>query len=296
MIIEIFYNSILSALLLSLVAIGFNLIFNATKVFHLAHGAIYVYAVFGLYYFHHLLVQWVSPFWATFISIILSLIVVVGLIFLIEILVYRPLYLKGTNPAISLISSLGVYILTINIITFFYGNGSVSIDNSFNIISANQWFNITEAELIHLIVSILMLVVIFLFSRSKYYTHIRAIGDDYAVAAKFGINIRKTRLIALIAGSIIVGVAGMIKGYEIAIDPHSGMAITLTAAVAVIIGGEGSLKGTVLACIIISLIENFSVLLFSSQWEDITTYILLILVLLFYQKGLISINQRIETR
>jgi len=296
MIIEIFYNSILSALLLSLVAIGFNLIFNATKVFHLAHGAIYIYAVYGLFYFNFLLVQWLLPVMAAIISILLSLILIVGVILLIEILVYRPLYLKGTNPTISLISSLGVYILLINIITFFYGNESVSINNNFNIVFSNQWFKITESEFVQLIVCGVTLIGVFLFSKSIYYVRIRAIGDNYAVAAKFGINIQKTRLIALVAGSLLVGIAGMIKGYNVAIDPHSGMTVTLAAAVAVIIGGEGSLKGTILACLVIALIENFSILIFSSQWKDTITYILLILVLLFYHKGLISINQRIETR
>jgi branched-chain amino acid transport system permease protein len=296
MLIEIFYNSILAALVLSLVAIGFNLIFNATKVFHLAHGAIYVYAVFGLYYFNALLIQCLSPVLAAIISILLSLILIVGIILLIEFLVYRPLYHKGTNPTISLISSLGIYILAVNILTFFYGNESVSINNNFNIIFSGQWFIITESEFVQFLICGLTLIGVFFFSKSKYYVHIRAIGDNYAVSAKFGINIQKTRLIALIAGSLLVGIAGMVKGYDIAIDPHSGMTITLAAAVAVIIGGEGSLKGTFLACLVIALIDNFSVLLFSSQWKDTITYILLILILLFYKKGLISINQRIEAQ
>jgi branched-chain amino acid transport system permease protein len=296
MIIEIFYNSILASLVLALVAIGFNLIFNATKVFHLAHGAVYVYAVFSFYYINVLLVQWISPVMATIFSFLLSLFLITGVILLIEFLVYRPLYVKGTNPIISLISSLGVYILLISLITFFYGNESVSIKNNFNILYSNQWLKITESELVQLVVCGVVLIGVFIFSKSKYYVHIRAIGDSYAVAAKFGINTQKTRLIALVTGSVLVGIAGIVKGYDVAIDPHSGMSITLAAAVVVIIGGEGSIKGTILACLVIAIIENFSILIFSSQWNDTITYILLILVLLFYQKGLMSINQRIETR
>lgn len=294
--IEIFYNSILAALVLSLVAIGFNLIFNATKVFHLAHGAIYIYSVYGLFYFNVLLVQWLSPIMAAVVSILLSFILIIVIILLVEFLVYRPLFSKGTNTTISLISSLGVYILLINIVTYFFGNDGVSLNNNFNIVFSNQWLKITESEFVQIFVSGITLLSVFLFSKSKYYVHIRAVGDNYAVAAKFGINIHKTRLIALVIGSILVGIAGIIKGYDVSIDPHSGMTISLAAAVSVIIGGEGSLKGTILACLVIALIENFSVLIFSSQWKDTITYILLILVLLINQKGLISINQRIETR
>ena len=120
MITQILLNSILSAFLLTLVAIGFNLIFNATKVFHLAHGAMYVSAIYAYYksntYFTQILPQWAS----VTLSIILSLILILSIIVIVEYLVYRPLYRKKVNSAISLISSLGVYLLIVNLITFFF--------------------------------------------------------------------------------------------------------------------------------------------------------------------------------
>ncbi|MEZ5013767.1 MAG: hypothetical protein R2794_05700 [Chitinophagales bacterium] len=46
-----------------------------------------------------------------------------------------------------------------------------------------------------------------------------------------------TRLVALIVGTVLVGIAGIMKGYEIAIEPNMGLTIVLTASVAVIVGG-----------------------------------------------------------
>ena len=292
MLTQILLNSVISALLLSLVAIGFNLIFNATKVFHLAHGALYVCAVYGVYGFNQVL----SGEMSVIASVILSLVVVSVLVIVFEYLVYRPLYIKNVNPTISLISSLGVYLLTVNLITFFFGNESISLNNSFSIIVANEYFKLTEAELIHLIVSVVLIVVVLIFSKTKYYAHIRAITDSYEVAEKFGINVQKTRLVALIVGTDLVGIAGTMKGYEIAIEPNMGLTIVLTASVAVIVGGVGSLRGTIIACFVIALIENYSVKFISAQWKEMLTYTLLILVLIFYQQGLISVKQRIETR
>lgn len=292
MLTQILLNSVISALLLSLVAIGFNLIFNATKVFHLAHGALYVCAVYGVYGFNQVL----SGEMSVIASVILSLVVVSVLVIVFEYLVYRPLYIKNVNPTISLISSLGVYLLTVNLITFFFGNESISLNNSFSIIVANEYFKLTEAELIHLIVSVVLIVVVLIFSKTKYYAHIRAITDSYEVAEKFGINVQKTRLVALIVGTVLVGIAGTMKGYEIAIEPNMGLTIVLTASVAVIVGGVGSLRGTIIACFVIALIENYSVKFISAQWKEMLTYTLLILVLIFYQQGLISVKQRIETR
>lgn len=294
MLTQILFNSILSALLLSIVAIGFNLIFNATKVFHLAHGAMYVTAVYGVYTLNNLFQKILPSQISIAVSIVLSLLIISVLIIIVEFLVYRPLYRKNINPTISLISSLGVYLLIVNIITFFFGNESISLSNSYSIVFANDYFKLTDIELIHLIISILLISAVFIFTKSRFYTNIRAITDSYSVAEKFGINVQRTRLTALIVGTVFVGIAGIMRGYEVALDPNVGLTITLIASVAVIVGGVTSIRGTILACFVIALIENFSVKFISAQWRDLLTYTLLILVLLFYQQGLISVKQRIE--
>lgn len=296
MLIQILINSIISALLLSLVAIGFNLIFNATKVFHLAHGAMYITAIYGVYALNNLFLKTLSPEISLAVSMILSLLFISALIIIVEFLVYRPLYRKNVNPTISLISSLGVYLLVVNIITFFFGNESISLSNTFSIVFANDYFKLTDIELIHLIISILLIGATFLFTKTRIYTEIRAITDNYSVAEKFGINVQRTRLIALIIGTILVGIAGIMRGYEVAVDPYVGLTITLVASVAVIVGGITSISGTIIACFVIAIIENFSVKFLSAQWRDLLTYTLLILVLIFYQQGLISIKQRVETK
>lgn len=296
MLTQILFNSIISALLLSIVAIGFNLIFNATKVFHLAHGAMYVTSVYGVYTLNNLFQKFLLPEISVAVSIVLSLLIISVLIIIVEFLVYRPLYRKNINPTISLISSLGVYLFIVNTITFFFGNESISLSNSYSIVFANDYFKLTDIELTHFIICVLLIGAVLLFTKSRFYTEIRAITDNYSVAEKFGINIQRTRLTALIVGTILVGIAGIMRGYEVALDPYVGLTITLVASVAVIVGGVTSIKGTILACFVIALIENFSVKFISAQWRDLLTYTLLILVLIFYQQGLISVKQRIETK
>lgn len=296
MFIQILINSIISACLLSLVAIGFNLIFNATKIFHLAHGAIYVCVVYVLYEFIKLFQEIFLYEVAIAVSIVLSLLFISFLILSIEYLVYLPLYRKKANSVISLISSLGVYLFIINLIIFFFGNESISLHKKINIMISNNFFKLTDIELIQIVVSITLLITIAYFSKTKFYTQIRAITDNYLIAEKFGINIKRTRVLSLIAGTILVGIAGIMKGYEIAVDPEMGLTIVLTASVAVIVGGISSLKGTVISCFIIALIDNYSVKFLMAQWKEMLIYIILIAVLILYKQGLISTKQRIETR
>jgi len=296
MLTQILLNSIISALLLSMVAIGFNLIFNATKVFHLAHGAMYVSAVYATFLFNNLLRLILPQAASITVSIVLSLLLISVLIVIVEYLIYRPLYRKNVNPTISMISSLGVYLLVVNIIAFFFGNESVSLNNNYTIVASNDYFKLTNVELIHLIVSVALISAVLFLSRTRFYTHIRAVTDNYSVAEKFGINVQRTRFIALIAGTVLVGAVGIMRAHEVAIDPHVGLTITLAASVAVIVGGVNSLAGTIVACFVIALIENFSVKVLTAQWKDMLTYTLMIAVLVFYRQGLISVKQRVEAR
>lgn len=296
MITQILLNSIISAVLLSLVALGFNLIFNATKVFHLAHGAMYVSALYATFGFRSLLTNLMPHGFSTVVSILLSLLLISALVVVVECLIYRPLYRKNVNPTISMISSLGVYLLVINLIAFLFGTESVSLSNSYAIITSNDYFKLTNVELMHLLSGMVLISLVLIFSKTKFYTHIRAVTDSYSVAEKFGINVQRTRFIALIMGTVLVGVVGIMRGYEVALDPNVGLTITLAAAVAVIVGGVNSLTGTLVACFVIALIENFSVKILTAQWKDMLTYALMIGVLVFYQQGLISVKQRVDAK
>lgn len=296
MLTQILLNSIISALLLSLVAMGFNLIFNATKVFHLAHGAMYVSALYATIWFRSLLTNVFPQSFSTIGSIVLALVLVSALVVVVECLIYRPLYRKNVNPSISMISSLGVYLLMVNLIAFFFGSESISLNNSYTIVTANDYFKLTNVELMHLLIGGGLIILVLLMSRTQVYTHIRAVTDSYSVAEKFGINVQRTRYVALIAGTMLVGIAGIMRGYEVALDPNVGLTITLVAAVAVIVGGVNSLTGTMVACFVIALIENFSVKILTAQWKDMLTYTLMIAVLVFYQQGLISVRQRVDAR
>jgi len=293
---QIFINSILSATLLALVALGFNLIFNTTKIFHLAHGALLVSCIYSFHGFYNWSISFLPSAFSFISSVIFAFLIVSILIVLVEHLVYRPLYKKNVSSAISLISSLGVYFLLVNIISLFFGNESISLySNSVNAFS-NSYFKLTNIESVNLIISAVLISLVFLFSRTKFYFNLKAISDNYAVSEKFGLDVQKMRIMALVLGSVLAGCAGIMKGFEVATEPNIGLNITLTASVAVIVGGVNSLKGTVIACFVIAFIENFSVLFLTAQWKDLLTYSLLIAVLVLYQQGLISVKQRIEKR
>ena len=291
--IQILVYCIAGGVSLSLVAAGFNIIFNTTRVFHIAHGLFFVLPVYLALQFNHLLIRAVPDFsWV--LSIIFSLIICSLVVWLIEAVLYLPLNRSKANPVISLITSLGVYIVFTNLLIFFFGTDSVSLNTNNSIVYRSHDVQITTVDALQIGVGLALLSIFGLFSRTKGYLYMKAVSDDYSVAERFGLNIAHIRIASLLIGTVLVASAGFIKAYGAAIEPNSGLPVVVMAAVAVIAGGVRSLKGTFLICFLVAVIQNYSVLFLPLQWTECLVYLLLLIVLLIFNRGLISINQRVE--
>lgn len=295
MFLQLLFNSIVSGLLLALVAVGFNLIFNTTKVFHLAHAGIYVLGSYLMMMFlnffnaEHSLATWL-------ISIVLCFSVIILLSSLIEWLVYYPLAKKNSGQAITLISSMGVYILLVNIIALKFGNEAkfMNLDLGKSITFIN--LTIVPIQLVQLAIAVLILTSVLLFQKSKVFLRVKAVMSEQTVASVLGVNTKGVRLFAMIIGGLLVAIASILKLYDTGITPYSGMTITLTASAAVIIGGSNSLTGTLIASLLIAALQTMTEWFLSSQWKEGMTFLLLILVILWRTEGIVSFKMRVEEK
>lgn len=289
MIIQILINSIINGLLLALVALGFHIIFSATKIFHIAHGGIYVA---GVYFY-----LWSSPVVGVAPGIILSVVFAFLLGVLIEWSVYKPLLKKSSNENIALISSLGVYIIIINVIALLFGNETKILDNTIRESLQLGEIIITRPQVWQVYFAIHMIALFLIFIKvTGYGLKIRAISDNPVLARVMGIKTQTIRYIVFGIGSMMAISAALLKGFDTGIDPYSGMAITLSAAVVVIIGGSSSLHGTILASMLLAIIQNFTEFFLSAQWKDTVTFTILIIVLLWRTEGILQFNVRVDEK
>jgi branched-chain amino acid transport system permease protein len=124
MFLQFLINGIITGILYSLSAIGFALVYNTTRIFHIAAVAIYVAAAYIFYFSFHIL------------DLPLFLLAVVALIFtallsvLCKIAVYRPLYNKQSSLNVVMISSIGVMTILVNVIAMPFGNETKVVNNS----------------------------------------------------------------------------------------------------------------------------------------------------------------------
>lgn len=295
MFLQLLFNSIISGLLLALVAVGFNLIFYITKVFHLAHGAAYIFGAYALMKFLNLSGE-VTTIQSWLISLALSFLLVLILSLLIELIVYQPLSKRNASQAITLISSMGVYILIVNFIALLFGNETKFLNPNLgnSIFFAN--IIIIPIQAVQLITSLLLLGLLLFISKSRWFLQVRAMMSNETVASIIGVNSKFIRLFAMILGSILATIAAILRLYDTGIDPQAGMSITLTAAVAVIIGGNGSISGTIAASMLIAFLQTTTEWFLSAQWKEGMTFLLLILVIFWRTEGIVSFKMRVEEK
>lgn len=289
---QLAFNGFVSGLLLALLAAGFNLIFNTTRVFHIAHGSFYVGGAYAFYAILQLFPN--QSLFFVLLSALAALLIVMLFASMIEALIYQPLARKKSGQAITLISSMGVYLFMVNGIALLFGNETKILELPLggSIFLANV--AIAPIQLVQLVVSLIFLAGVLFASTTKWFLGVRAMMSNESVASVLGVNTTMIRLLAISIGSALAAIAAILTLYDTGVDPQAGMAITLSAAVAVIIGGSLSLRGTILASVVIALLQTATAWFLSSQWKEGMTFVLLILVFFWRTEGIVSYKMRVE--
>ncbi len=289
MFLQIIINAIINGLLLALVALGFHIIFSTTKIFHIAHGGIYVTGVY-IYLGTYSALGHIP-------AIILSMFSTFLLGVLIEDLVYKPLLNKSSNQNITLISSLGVYIILVNIIAIVFGNETKIMNDKISEIIVIGFIRITQSQLIQISFAIPLLVAFLLFMKlSGLGLRVRAVADNSTLARILGIKLQQVRYWVFGIGSVLAVSSALLRANEIGIEPYSGLSVTLSAAVVVIIGGTRSYYGTIIGALMLAIVQNYTEFYFSAKWKDTVTFAILLSMLLWRTEGILQFKIRTDEK
>jgi branched-chain amino acid transport system permease protein len=269
--------------------LGFGLIYNATKVFHIAHGVVYTAAAYLIYSTFILLK------WPLYLSIPLSLMGVIFLGILMELFIYRPLQRKKAPLITFFISSLGLYILLQNLIALIYGNEIQVLTTEPEMTFQLGSIIMTRIQLLQ-IVSFLFIAIIFylVFSFTKFGKSLKALSNNPLLTEVIGINIDSLRLKVFAIGSLLAGLGAILSAFDTGLEPTMGLPIILVAIVAVIIGGSSVFEGALLGGILIGLLQALTIWQFSARWESVVVFLVLIIFLLFKPEGLLGVKRRLE--
>jgi branched-chain amino acid transport system permease protein len=282
---QLIMNSLIAGSLYALIAIGFNLIYGATKFFNLAHGALAVAGGYTVFFLTKILD------WPIIISVILGVLMAGLLGYLSEVLVYRKLRARKSSHMVLLVASLGLLTAIQAVIAILFTSQFQTLgrQNSVSKIFDIAGGIVTDIQL-YMFISVIVIMVCLgiilkftLFGKS-----IKAVSDDEEVSRIVGINTNWVIGIVFFIGSAIAGYAGILAGFDTGLEPTMGMSLLLKGVIASIIGGVGSLYGGILGAFLLGFVENFGIWKISGEWKDAIAFGLLIVFLLFRVRGILG--------
>ena len=289
MILQLLINGLVSGALYSVMALGFALIYNTTKIFHIAHGAVYAVSSYAFFASLRLLGLPLA------LSLILGLLSGTLLGIIIEILVYRPLYQKKASSGVILVSSIGIYIFIINLIALIFGNEIKILAPGIQKTYKYGSIILTQIQIIEIIVFIAVLAIfIFMIKATKFGKLIRALSNNPTLLSTLGIEVLKLRIGIFALGSLLAGITSCLSSWDIGMDPYVGMPMLLLSAVAMIAGGIGIFEAPVLGAFLITITQSVAIWKISSKWQDTITFAILIIFLLVRPQGILGKRKRIE--
>jgi branched-chain amino acid transport system permease protein len=276
-------NGIVLGSLYVLVALGLTLIYGVLVQINFAHADFVTLGAFAAYFFMHLL----GGNYLASIGVALVVGAILG--WAINLTIFAPLRHKGSE-LLPLIATIGVSTMMQNAMLAWFG----PIPYAFETPYSQQVFRIagtffTAQSLIIIVVSTLTIALLYAFMKFTFLGKaLRAVAQDRETAGLMGINPSYLIMLTIVISSALAGMAGAMLGPVLVLTPFAGTTVIVKAFAIVIIGGFGNVEGTILAGLLVGLIESFTTQYFDPGLIDIFVFALLLLMLLFRPTGLIS--------
>ena len=280
---QLFLNGLIAGSIYALMALGFNLIYRTTKFFNLAHGAMAVIGGYAVFYLAKQLG------WNIVLSSALGVLVTGCAGYLLYGFIFSPMIKRKASNMVLLVASLGVFTAIQALIAIFFTSQFQSLDLSNGVQRTYALLGgiVTLPQLIIFAsVVVVSLALALLLRLTLFGKAVKAISDDEEVAKIVGIHTEKIAGWVFFIGSAIAGLAGILCGFDIGIEPTRGLSLLLKGVIAVIIGGAGNLWGGIIGALLLGLAENFGIWKISGEWQDVIAFSVLLLVLLVRPQGI----------
>jgi len=271
------YGAVTSAIY-AMLAVGFTLIFGVARVLNLAHGSFYALGAYGAYVLTSIVGL---PLW---LAAILSVIGVAVFGVLVEKILIRPLRY----------SQLGVLMITLAIalvveqtlfLTFGseYRNVPAFVDAKINI----GGVDVAGQRLLTLIVAGVSIAVLYLFiQRTRLGSAILAISQDADAAKYMGIPSDRIFSLVMAISAALAALAGILAGPFLSVQPSMHLLPIVKAFAIVVVGGLGSIPGSILAAFMLGYAETIVAYEISTSWTEIVSVLATLLMLVFRPAGI----------
>lgn len=282
-------NAVQYGLLLFLVASGLTLIFGIMGVINLAHGSFYMIGAYMAY----ALAPWVGVMFGGgfFMTLVVGLLLSIAFGYLLEWGFFSFLYER---------EHLQQVLMTYGLILVFEELRSIIVGDDVHGVAAPEWLSgsvplgdVMTYPTYRLFISAVCVAVAlglyFVLARTRLGMMIRAGASNREMVQVMGVNIKFLYRVVFAAGVALAVLAGMIAAPVSSVYPNMGGQVLIISFVVVVIGGIGSVRGALLASLLVGLVDTFGKVFFPEA-AGVLVYLLMAVILLWKPEGLFRLG------
>ena len=271
-----------TAFVLALTALGLSLVFGVMRVVNVAHGEFFMLGA--------VLAWWCTsrfdgmPLVGFAVAMLVAPLIVGGVALAADWLILRRI---DYHPESTIVATIGLLYILQQLVLMLYGPDAHPVQPPIYFRVTFPWFGYSGYKLIVVGASALLLLATWLaMSRTKLGLYMRATQQDQEMAQAFGVPVRRVYATVFALGAMLAAIAGVLvvpiqqAHYLMGMDP------LLLSFIVVVVGGLGSLKGTMVAAFVVGLSDGIVSVFFSPTLAKILATLLVALVLVIRPGGL----------
>ncbi len=266
----------------ALVASGFSLIFGVARILNFAHGTLFVLSA----YFGIVLIKYGINNYIAFVLGILFAGVIGVIIFRLTI---SPI---KTHEVMVVIVTLAIALLVEQFLLLIFGEHGISFPSLIGGIQNIGGVRITNIRILSFFVAMATLILLEVFiTRTKTGKMINATSQDMEAAMLMGIDVDRIYLITMFISSILAGLGGLLYSQIFATTPIVSVKALIYAFAIVILGGLGSLRGSIIASFIVGYVIVVTITFLGARWSEFVMLLTIISILVVKPTGLFGVEE-----
>lgn len=259
----------------ALVSSGFSLIFGVMRILNFGHGAIFV----------------TSAYMAIVVSKIFYLLsfpssLAVGVAFgLIIYLITKPI---RQNEVAVIIVTLALALLIQQVLLSIFGDRGLTMQPILSGVVKIFGTKFTLMRIVSIFLAISILILLELLMRTKLGKKIEAVSEDFESAMLVGIDVERIYIFVLVLSSLLASLAGYIYVQIFSINPELSLRALIYAFAIVILGGLGSVRGSMISSFIVGYVLALTIAFLGSRWSEFVMLLTIIATLIVKPSGIMG--------
>ena len=280
--VDLTLNGLIFGCMYALMAVGLTLVYGLLRILHIAHAAIYAFGAFITVVVAN----------ATG-SIALGMLVAIVSSAILGMAIYRLLYqpLLTFPPYVPMIASMGLLIFMEDGFRIVFGEQGLTFTRNPYPTQIYDLFGVTinVVQIAMFVATAVCLTALILFTtKTRMGIAWRATVSNPKIATSFGVDAIQVRYLNFLIGSALAALAGaliaLLNNY---VEPSMGFVVSYKALAIIVLGGLGSVRGTLIASFALGLVESFGTILVGKYLDrDALAFLFLIIVLMVRPQGL----------